>query len=694
MKKLFSALLCLFLLVLPFSALAEGLEIEVEPLEEYAPELEEFLIGSELLLENSPMRQDSEEITGYSSDYEEELSIAAADDNGDFNGITQVSEIDYTPDDDGVIAQPRPYVSGFEIGMFGALSNISFGFGVQFGLAPYEYSANLLLDGEMIFTGTATANGNGETFKLNYTHSPLKPGSYSAAVVVTDANGSQIMTYYNNGLVVDADGGITTLNMTSSELDIVTQLDLEGPSQLCLGTTHFVDRSYAKSLYGFEAPNIKWTSDNPSIVTVDQEGNVYGASTGKATIRAMAMDGSRVAASLDITVAEHVPESIPGTEASCTETGMTEGSCCSVCNEILVAQEVVPALGHTEEIDVAVAATCTETGLTEGKHCSVCNEVLVAQEIVPALGHTEVIDAAVEATCTETGLTEGKHCSVCGEILLAQEQIPAVGHTPEVMPAVEATTTSTGLTEGSKCSVCGTVLKAQEVIPMLTAEQPSVEPQPTEQTSTDPAVPTETAAPANPEPTAPPVAPVPGDYVDTTGKFIINADLTATYNGPAKAVSKVKTATIPDEISVGGISVKVTAIADKAFYKASKLTKVSIGANVKTIGKSAFASCAKLKTVSGGSGIVTIGASAFKGDKVLTKITLGKKLTTIGKSAFNGCKKLKTVTIKSSKLKKVGSSAFKGVSSSVTFKCPSKKLKAYKKLIKKAGAPSKAKYKK
>ena len=52
------------------------------------------------------------------------------------------------------------------------------------------------------------------------------------------------------------------------------------------------------------------------------------------------------------------------------------------------------------------------------------------------------------------------------------------------------------------------------------------------------------------------------------------------------------------------------------------------------------------------------------------------------------------MTIKSSKLKKVGSSAFKGVSSSVTFKCPSKKLKAYKKLIKKAGAPSKAKYKK
>ena len=42
---------------------------------------------------------------------------------------------------------------------------------------------------------------------------------------------------------------------------------------------------------------------------------------------------------------------------------------------------------HTLITDAAVAATCTETGLTEGSHCDVCNSVIVAQTVVDALDH-------------------------------------------------------------------------------------------------------------------------------------------------------------------------------------------------------------------------------------------------------------------------------------------------------------------
>ena len=152
---------------------------------------------------------------------------------------------------------------------------------------------------------------------------------------------------------------------------------------------------------------------------------------------------------------------------TCTETGLTEGKHCSVCDEVLVAQETVAALGHTEVIDEAVAPTCTETGFTEGKHCSLCDEVLVAQETVAALGHNEVIDEAVAPTCTETGLTEGKHCSVCDEVLVAQATVAALGHNEVIDEAAAPTCTETGLTEGKHCSVCENVIVAQSVIDKL-----------------------------------------------------------------------------------------------------------------------------------------------------------------------------------------------------------------------------------
>ncbi|MBE6985604.1 MAG: carbohydrate-binding protein, partial [Ruminococcaceae bacterium] len=152
---------------------------------------------------------------------------------------------------------------------------------------------------------------------------------------------------------------------------------------------------------------------------------------------------------------------------TCTETGLTEGKHCSVCNEILIAQTVIEANGHTEVIDKAVAPTCTATGLTEGKHCAVCNAVIVKQNTVAATGHTEVIDKAVAATCIATGLTEGKHCSVCNEILIAQAVIAANGHTEVIDKAVSPTCTETGLTEGKHCSVCDTIIVKQNVVAAL-----------------------------------------------------------------------------------------------------------------------------------------------------------------------------------------------------------------------------------
>ena len=97
----------------------------------------------------------------------------------------------------------------------------------------------------------------------------------------------------------------------------------------------------------------------------------------------------------------HVKEVIPAVAPTCTEPGLTEGMRCSVCHDIIVAQEFIAPFGHNAVIDNGVAPTCTTTGFTEGKHCSVCNEVLVAQTIIKANGHT--YDNSYDIICNICG---------------------------------------------------------------------------------------------------------------------------------------------------------------------------------------------------------------------------------------------------------------------------------------------------
>lgn len=147
--------------------------------------------------------------------------------------------------------------------------------------------------------------------------------------------------------------------------------------------------------------------------------------------------------------------------------------------------------------------------------------------------------------------------------------------------------------------------------------------------------------------------------------YTLHADHTATVanydnNTPDGVID------IPDTVTSGGQSYKVTAIGGYAFNPSQKITNVSsvfIPATVTSIGGFAFRCCKSLATVTfaEGSQLKSIGGSAFSGTNPahprFKEIKIPDSVETIGTSAFHNCQDLESITLPAS-LKTIESSTF------------------------------------
>ena len=154
---------------------------------------------------------------------------------------------------------------------------------------------------------------------------------------------------------------------------------------------------------------------------------------------------------------------------------------------------------------------------------------------------------------------------------------------------------------------------------------------------------------------------------------VIGNSVTSIGDHAFQNCTSLTSVTIPNSVtSIGGyaffgctsltsvtIPNSVTSIGNRAFYGCSSLTSVTIPNSVTSIGEYAFYNCSSLTSVVIGNSVTSIGSYAFKSCTSLTSITIPNSVTSIGSSVFSNCTSLTTITIPNS-VTSIGKGAFNG----------------------------------
>ena len=296
--------------------------------------------------------------------------------------------------------------------------------------------------------------------------------------------------------------------------------------------------------------------------------------------------------------------------------------------------------------DSEIPATCTKEGLTAGSHCSDCNNIITKGEAIPAKGHTIVPEPEIPATCQHSGGVKG-HCSVCGEDTGWIRRVSATKH-KIITIYTPPTCTQFGNTE-TYCEMCGERNIDEDGHPLPTSEKEPLQPHTYDDGVIDinknKKLFTCTVCGAK-------------KYIHLTNSdFILDSGLKYTVIKPrilafAGTTNSKSRITIPNTVTYNGKTFNVAAVDDNALKGNKKVTNIVIGKNVTTIGKNAFCGCTRLNSVSIGENVKIINAEAFKGCGKLKNITIySTKLSKVGKNALKGIHPRAKIRVPVKKLK-------------------------------------------
>lgn len=126
---------------------------------------------------------------------------------------------------------------------------------------------------------------------------------------------------------------------------------------------------------------------------------------------------------------------------------------------------------------------------------------------------------------------------------------------------------------------------------------------------------------------------------------------------------------VPEKVTHGGTTYRVTAIGQMACYMCANLTSVTLPEGVVVIDQLAFGSCPKLVKVNLPNSVREIGICAFYHSALTGRVTIPEGVTKLPNGAFEGCGKITSVEFPNT-LKVIGETVFKGCTSLQSVQIP------------------------